>query len=245
MEHIFTEKSSSEMDPRRKDSQGLDYWAANLLKSGLITQGEYDDFLDKNNSKEKQMEEKHLPQLKHYGTFNSIQDIQERIKIKEGERLIIRCTSKKDGSIKRLLDTDITGACDFAEQLPGGFDEWSIEVKEFVKTKAAGTITVSPDGATYIEMWHGAHYLNTTNSPKYVGRFDPNVFDMRYNWFTPEGAEDTEKMQYYAFKALKYYYNYHFKPKAGEPIYMEFGIKEDGEVYFIEANDSPVVTGGY
>ena len=241
MEKIPKEKSV-EMDPRKKDSQGLDFWAAGLLKNKLISQKEYDEFVTKNNSKEERMEEKHLPQLRHYGTFDSVEEIQESIKAKESDRFIIRCTSKKDGSIKRLLDNTLDGVCDFAEKLPGGFKDWTVEVKEFVKTKASGTIMVAPNGRTTIETWHGAHYLNTSNVPKYHAQFDPEQFHMHYHWKAPEGAHDLVEMQEYAIHALRYFFK-HLKPKEHEPIYVEYGVKENGEIYFIEANDSELLTG--
>ncbi len=115
-------------------------------------------------------------------------------------------------------------------------------MKEFVKSIAAGTIIVSPNGRTIIETWHGPHYLNTTNVPKYHAEFDPDQFHMHFNWKGPEEARDLPEMQNYALKALRYFFR-HLKPRENEPIYAEYGVKASGEIYFIEANDSSLLTG--
>jgi hypothetical protein len=230
------------MDPRRKDSQGLDFWAEGLLRNRLITRKEYEDFLRENSSKEEAMLKRNLPQLRHYGIFNSTNEIKEKIKTESGDKFIIRCTSKENGDIKRLVDANLVEVCDFADNLPGGFENWNVEVKEFTETQAAGTIIVSPSGRTSIETWHGPHYLNTTNIPKYHADFDPEQFHMHYQWRAPEGVDDLEEIQRYAIKALRYIFR-NLKPKENEPIYVEYGVKTNGEVYFIEANSSPLLTG--
>lgn len=236
-----TEKK--EFDPRRKDEQGLEFWAAELLNQGLISRKDYDDFISGNNSKELQMDKRGLPQSKHFGIFNSVEEIQDRIKPKKDERFIIRCSDKKTGNIKRLIDGSFDEIINFAKELPGGFDNWSVEVKEFSATKAAGTIIITPSGRATIETWHGPHYLNTQgDAPKYYAQFDPEQFDRHYAWTAPDGAEDLDEMKMYAMKAIKYIFPY-LKPKANNPIYIEYAVKPSGEVYFIEASDSPVLTG--
>jgi hypothetical protein len=233
---------NTEIDPRKKDGQGLDYWAEGLLQNNLIGRKEYEEFIEKNNSKEEIMEQIKLPQLKHYGYFSSVEEIREKIIPREGDKFIIRCKSKKTGDIKRLIDADLDEVCIFGKELPGGFDEWDVEVKEFTETIAAGTIVVSPDSKTLVEMWKGPHYLVTTNCPKYHATFDPSRFDMRYHWDAPEGEKDLPEMQNYAIKALRYIFK-NLKPRENEPIYIEYGVKSSGEVYFIEANDSTLLTG--
>ncbi len=79
----------AEMNPRQKDSQGLDFWATSLLENNLISKREYDEFIEKNNSKEKMMEERRLPQLKHYGEFTSTEQIRKKIRPQEEEKFII------------------------------------------------------------------------------------------------------------------------------------------------------------
>lgn len=245
MKEYAPKAEATEMDPRRKDSQGLDFWASSLLENGLIGRTEYEDFIRKNNSKEEVMEEMQLPQLRHYGLFSSVEDIRERIRPKEDAKFIIRCTSKENGDIKRLVDATLDEACAFADKLPGGFEQWEVEMKEFVITKAAGTIIISPNGKTLIESWKGPHYLNTTNAPKYIAEFDPAQFHQRYHWQVPNDAanpEEIEEMKGYALRALKHFFP-HLKPKPNEPVYAEYGIRDSGEVYFLDANDSPLLTG--
>lgn len=236
---------ASEMDPKRKDAQGLDYWAAGLLNNGLIGRKEYDNFVYQNSNKEKVMEERKLPQLAHYGTFESVTEMRERLStLPEEARFIARCVSKIGGEVRRLLDTDLDGACQFVSELPGGFEAWTVEVKEFVETIAAGTIIVSPAGRVDIETWKGAHYLNTTNSPKYRASFDPEAFSLSYAWSIPEdaGNEETKFIQEYALRALRHQFPY-LRPKPNESVYLEYGVKKSGEIYFIEANDSTLLTG--
>ena len=232
------------LDPRRKDGQGLDFWAAALLEKWLITKEQYDDFIAKNNSKEKMMEERGLPQLEHYGFFHSVSEIKEKLLSLKDQRFIIRCTSKENGDIKRLIDTGLDEACEFAEKLPGGFENWQVEMKEFVVTKVSGTIIVEPSGKAHIETWKGAHYLNTENVPRYYAEFDPDPahFDHSYQWQASKEATDLPEIKEYAMKAISYMFPY-LKPKPNEPIYIEYGVKPNGKVYFIEVNNSSVLTG--
>lgn len=229
-------------DPRRKDGQGFDFWADALRKQNLISEQEYKDFISQNNSKEEAMERRGVPQLRHYGLFNSVDDIREKLAPHEKERFIIRCTSRENRSIKRLIDASLDEACDFAENLPGGFEKWDVEMKEFVNTKASGTIIVEPSGKTTIETWEGPHYLNTENIPKYHAQLDPDQFHLSFQWSSTEGANNLPEHQEYAMKALRYIFP-HLRPKPNDPIYIEYAVKPDGEVYFIETNDSPLVTG--
>lgn len=233
-----------EMDPRQKKGMGLDFWASAMLKNGIISQKEFDEFIAKNNAKEEMMEKFGVPQLKHYGTFNSTQEIKEKLASVENQHFIIRCKSKdNEEQIMRLIDTDLDGACAFADKLPGGFEKWVVEMKEFEpNTIAAGTIIVEPSAITSVEMWKGPHYLGATNSPKYHGEFDPNQFQHSFQWKAPEGADDLQDYQNYAIDALRYIFP-HIKPRPNEPIYTEFGVRPNGEIYFIEVNDSVVVTG--
>jgi hypothetical protein len=229
-------------DPKRKDSQGLDVWADSLLRSGLITEAERDEFIAKNNSKEEQLEKYHLPQLRHYGYYTSVEQIRERIHPGPDDRFIIRCKSRTNGEIKRLLDASLDEACAFGEELPGGFDAWIVEMKEYVETIAAGTIIVSPTGSTSIEMWKGGHYLNVTNCPKYHGSYNPDIFDQHYHWDAPEGGSDLAELQGYAIEALRYFFP-NLKPHEHEQIYVEYGVRKDGSLYFMEANDAILLTG--
>jgi len=136
------------------------------VRQGLISQKDYNEFIMSNNAKEEQMKKRGLPQLMHYGLFSSVEDIQDKIKPKKDERFIIRCSDKATGGIKRLIDGSFDEIIHFAQELPGGFDNWNVEVKEFADTKVAGTIIITPSGKATIESWHGPHYLNTTNEPK-------------------------------------------------------------------------------
>lgn len=233
-------ESESKFDPRKKENVGLDFWAEKMLL--LFGPEVRDEFIRKNNSKELEMDRLGFPQLKHYGLFNSIEEIKEKIMPKEGERFIIRCSSKENGNIKRLVDTDLDGVCDFAEKLDGGFEKWNVEVKEFVQTKIAGTLIIRPDGGLTIETWYGPHYLNTTNCPKYRADFnpDPPFFDKHINWHNPRAeyaTPDISEVQRYALDVLRYVFP-HIRPRTNEAIYIEYGIRPDGQIYFIEANDS-------
>ena len=81
-------------DARSKRGQGLDFWAAELLKRGLISEAVFDEFVEKNNSKEERLREAGLPQLQHYGYFASVAEIRCRLALLIGERFIIREITK-------------------------------------------------------------------------------------------------------------------------------------------------------
>lgn len=237
-----TPQEPKKMDPRQKEGQGLEFWARSLREQGALTQEAYDDFIAQNNSKEESMAKRGLPQLKHYGLFNSADEIREKLSPHKDERFIIRCSSKETGDIKRLIDTGLEEACAFADILPGGFEKWDVEMKEFVHTKASGTIIVEPSGRTVIETWEGSHYLNTTNVPKYSAEFDPEVPHQRFHWEAPDGAVLLPELQEYAIHALRYIFPY-LKPHTNEQVYVEYGVKPGGEIYFLDVNDSSLLTG--
>lgn len=220
---------------------GLDAWAEELLNSGQISQKGYKDFIEKNNSKEAEMEARNLPQLRHYGYFSSLDEIKSKFTPSPNDRFIIRCVSKKDGEVKRLINTSFEDLYKFAENLPGGFEEWAVEIKEFIDTVAAGTIIVTPTGKTTIETWRGPHYLNTSDNQKYYGTFDPDQFSQHFEWKSSGESEDLTEMQGYAMRAFRYLFP-HLKPRPNEPLYAEYGVKSTGEIYFIEANDSTLLT---
>ncbi len=246
MEELRIEKLKT--SSATKEGRNADAWAHKLLEQGLIGREDFEESIKKNNSKEAEMEKRKLPQLKHYGFFGSVDEIRKKIQPKEGEKFVIRCTPKDTkGERKHLLDATLTEVCAFAEnteELPGGFEKWNVEVKEFVPTISAGTIIVSPSGKTTIETWHGPHYMGAKNTPVYRADFDPDQFHMHYEWKAPEGAQDLPKMQNYAMKAMGYVFP-HLRPRANEQIYIEYGVREDGQIFFIEANDSNVATRNY
>jgi hypothetical protein len=241
MKNLFEPKIK--IDPREKSSANIEVWAKALFDARMISSVEYNEIIQKNSSlgKQKQLEERKFPQLKTYGFFNSIQDIRDKIKPKEGDKFYIRCINKKTKEFKRVLNSSLDEICEFAENLNGESKDWEIEVREYVDTNVAGTIIVFPSGKTTIESWHGGHYLNVTDCPKYHGEFDPEQFDKSFKWKAPKGAEDLRDIQEYAIKALRYIFP-HLKPREGEPLYVEYGIKPNGEIYFIEANDSKILT---
>ncbi|HEX7724493.1 MAG TPA: hypothetical protein VF438_02025, partial [Candidatus Paceibacterota bacterium] len=241
-------RRSTKLNPRRKDSAGLDVWAEKLVMQKVITPEERDDFIRKNNSKELELKKRNLPQLRHYGFFTSIEAIRTAIHPKPDECFIIRCKSRENGEIKRLLDATLDEACAFGNELPGGFSAWIVEMKEFVTTIAAGTIEIAPSGATTIEMWRGGHYRNVTTCPKFRGRYDaeeftdPTTSRRHFVWTAPTRTIGLATMRSYAFQALRYFAPT-LKPKPHNQVYVEYGVRKDGRVYFIEANDSVVLTG--
>jgi hypothetical protein len=241
-ENIIPNNEINKTNPMEKPGEGLDFWAEQLLNAKLITRNEYADFIKSNNSKEAEMKNRSLPQLEHYGKYNSVDEIKERIHPKKDDLFIIRCLLKGTSQVKRLVNASFDQAIQFAKNLPGEFDKYEVEMKEFVETKIAGTIIVNPSGKTMIETWHGPHYLNTTNVPKYHANFDPEQFDRTYKWTVPEDEQDLDEMKKYAMKVVSYIFP-HLKPKPNEPIYLEYGVKPSGEIYFIEASDSPLLTG--
>ncbi|MFA6006135.1 MAG: hypothetical protein WC764_00150 [Candidatus Paceibacterota bacterium] len=235
------QKTNVNIKERTKEKQGLDFWAKSLFEAGRISQEVYDDFIFQNNHKEEGMRKFGLPQLRHYGLFNSIDDIKEKLLEQKNEHFIIRCKSKEMGEVRRLIDGSLDEICKFGEELPGGFASWTVEVKEYCEPIMAGTIIVSPSGKTNIETWKGPHYLNVTDCQKFEAEFNPDAPDMHFNWTGGEG-QDLQDGKEYAVRALKYIFP-HLKPKESNPIYTEYCVKPTGEIFFIDVNTSPILTG--
>ena len=140
-----------------------------------------------------------------------------------------------------MRNASLDEICEFAQKLVGGFDDWNVEVREFVETRIAGTIRVEPSARTIIETWRGEHYLNSGNIQRCHAEYDPEKFHHRFHWQASEGIDNLPELQMCAMKALRYIFP-HLKPRPDEPIYLEYGVKPSGEIFFIEANDSPLLT---
>lgn len=239
---IEVPKTKVETEPKERLGQGLGVWAEKLLESGMISKKDYDKFVLANDSKETTINGKVLPHPESYGFFNSIDEIKEKLSHLQNTSFIARCISKKDGTLQRIRNVSLDEACKFVDKLPGGFDDWAVEIKEFVETKMAGTIIVSPSGRTIIETWNGPHYLNTTNVPKCHAEFDPEKFHRSFQWTSQEGVTDIPELQEYAMKALRYIFP-NLKPQPNKPTYVEYGFRPNGEIFFIEVSESPLLTG--
>lgn len=244
-----------EIDPRQKSGQGLDYWAKELFDARRITKKDYEHFCYANSHKEEEMRKRGLPQLEHYGFFNDVESLRKVAEsvteAKEGRaKFIIRC-SNSEGEVRRLIDATTDEVCDFANKLPGGFGEWKVELKEFTETIQAGTLIVSSSGNVRMESWYGPHYLNTSNCPKFHAKFN-NAFsqggiqqeniDLSYKWSAPDGEEEKlPKIQDNMLRVIRTFIP-KTKPGEGNPIYAEYGVRPDNSIYFIEANDSALLT---
>ena len=239
---------SAEMNPREKSGQGLDYWAKELLDSKLITRPEYEYFCYVNSHKEEEIRKRGLPQLEHYGFFDNLETLSAAVDSKgEGFKFIIRC-SNQSGEVKRLIDATSSEVVEFAKSLPGGFDEWKVELKEFTETKQSGTLIVSSNGNVSMEAWFGPHYLNNTDCPKFHASFinkpasESTDLDLSYKWSAPEDErEKLPEIQDSMLRVIKTFFP-NVKPEEGRQIYVEYGVRPDNTIYFIEVNDSKILT---
>lgn len=200
---------------KKTKDKGMVGWSQKMLDEKLISPSDYYEFTSGNESKESTIDAMGLPMLRHYGVFESIEDIRKKFEPDDKRRFVIRCTLKKTGEMTRSVDVDLDGVIDFAEKLPGKID-------------------------------------------KYIAEMDPADFDLHYNWgvrrVKEKNGEKTEEekrkeakelaeMQGHALKAARYIFGDKLKPREGEPIYADFGIrKEDNSVYFLDVNDARLLT---
>lgn len=219
----------------KKTKPNFANWAKEALGKGIITKNKYEAIIEGESLKQDRMKEMGLPYLKNYGFFASIEEIKNKIKLDRNSKFVIRCISKENGRVERLVDINLDECCEFAEKLSGGFEKWKVEIKEAVPTVASGTIVREKDGGTRIESWHGPHYLSEKN-PKYIATIDPGRGEIHFDWRAPAGTTDLHEMQKYAIDALRYI-SPNLKPKTNDPIYLEYGVKKDGEIYFMDAGD--------
>lgn len=253
------ESNKKVMDPRVKEGQGLDYWAEALYEKHQIPKQVYEHFLYVNSHKEEEMEKRHLPQLRHYGVFSDIDSLMQVARAQKPEsRFIIRC-SNKNGEVRRLIDAGPEEVYEFAKKIEGGFEAWRVELKEFTKTIQAGTLIVNSKGEVRMEAWYGPHYLNSDEScPKFYANFDSGFvpasltdqingvtepkLNLSYKWSAPEGKEDElPDIQERMLTVIKTLVP-KIKPEIGQPVYAEYGVRPDSSIYFIEVNDSTLLT---
>lgn len=219
----------------KKSKPSFTNWAVEARDNGIISEDKLKKIIEGEASKPNRMNEMGLPQLESYGFLNSIEEIRNKIKPRKDGKFVIRCISKEDGRVERLVDISLDECCEFAGKLPGGFGKWKVEIKETAPTIASGTIVREKDGETRVESWHGPHYLSE-QSPKYIATIDPSRGEIHFNWQSPAGATDLREMQKHAINALRYI-SPNLKPKTNEPIYLEYGVKRNGEIYFMDAGD--------
>lgn len=219
----------------KKSKPNFANWTKEALDKGTITKSKYEAIIRGEASKQNRMKEMGLPYLKNYGFFNSVEEIKNIIKPDKDGKFIIRCVSRENGKVERLVDITLDECCEFAEKLPGGFGKWEVEIKETVPTIASGTIIREKEGETRMESWHGPHYLSE-QSPKYIATIDPSRGEIHFDWRAPAGTTDLREMQEHAIAALRYI-SPNLKPKTNDPIYLEYGVKSNGEIYFMDVGD--------
>jgi len=231
------EKKPENPNPK-KSKPNFNNWAEGACEKGIISEYEFKKIIEEEASKQDRMRDWRLPQLRNYGFFSSVEEIKNKIKPDKNERYIIRCVSKESRKVERLVDVTLDKCCEFAEKLPGGFEKWLVEIKETVQTIASGTIIRESNGDTKIESWRGPHYLSETG-PKYIATISSSQGEHHFTWQAPEGASDLREMQEYAMEAMKKISpNLEMIPDdLVYPVYLEYGVKEGGEIYFMDVGD--------
>ena len=244
------------IDPRRKAP--IETYARESFRQYALTPAEYDEVIKMSNSKEERLRERGLPYLtpKRYGAFTSVEEMRSALPHDEEARFVVSCRSKNPPGVERFLDASLDEACAFVETLPDGFDNWSVKVSEFPPTQSSGTILVLPGGEVSIEAWEGPHYLGTSDVPMYTASINPTTSGgagRELMWRTPSAASNEGHIQTFALQALKYFSpidtdseGVSFLPRLPDhPVYAEYGVTPEGEIYFIDAADAPPKASGH
>lgn len=167
-------------------------------------------------------------------------------RLPENLRFVARCVSLSDAKIARGVDLSHGEIVSFVSNLPGGFEAWNVEIKEFVIPLTAGNIIINGD-KVLIETWAGPHYLNTETVTKFVAKRGFEAGVDKFNWSTNLGDKQVieipsqeEKIKRLALKAFDLARSVMDETKPR--MYFEFFSDKKGKILFIEAQQSDILT---
>jgi hypothetical protein len=101
-----------------------------------------------------------LPMDRDFGSFDTIAEASKTIpdEHKRNSLFIIRCPLRSGDDIKRALFVPWNEVVRFVEELPGGYEKYTLGIREVTIASWSGTIICSQNGEhVLIELWKGKH----------------------------------------------------------------------------------------
>ncbi len=101
-----------------------------------------------------------LPQLAIWGPSDDFDELRQSIpeEARAREQFVIRCQNKQTGRVERSIGISWQQVEDFVQALPGGKEQYSLRVQEYLKPDLAGTIIANGKGKIVIEIVRGDAY---------------------------------------------------------------------------------------
>jgi len=168
-----------------------------------------------------------LPMDRDFGSFNDLESMSRAIpeECKQNSLFIIRCPLRTGKAVERDLFVTWDGVIQFVDNLPGGYEQYRLGLREVSVPLWSGTIISSMGGESVkIELWQGKHLAMDEGgaATSFRGTYDrapgnPLVFV----W--SEGC--TNAMKDMMLRALKYF-ALHLNPR--ESFIAEFSVTARG-----------------
>jgi len=229
---------------------GMYDWLLAQQKEGSINAKETERLLKENEEKQERLRAYQLPTFATTGTCSSLEEAISLIpENKWGvEKFLVRCLPRNNNdnlNIQRARNVSLDEVADFVNNLPGGRDNYLVEIREHWEPDYAGTIISDGNGSTVIEQVKGAHANienqsavdpshNIKDGIKKI-EINANHFDLH---FVSQGQPDLEEKNI-MIDALKYFTHEISRENLEElKIYTEYCFSKKYGYKFIDIANS-------
>ena len=216
------------------EKPGIVEW---LVVMSTITNADRQRVAAENNLMVRNVEAERLPMDKDFGSFNTLVQAENAIplEVRKTSLFIIRCPHRTNHDVQRKLFVSWQELVDFVQNLPGGFQQYRLGIREVSLPIWSGTIVCSKDGRILIEIWEGKHLeMDSGNAEtSFRGLYDP--LGIHFQW-SDNCADEVKSV---ALGALRFL-DRNLRP--AEPIFAEFNLTMDGEYRFIGVSRDPFWT---
>ncbi len=180
-----------------------------------------------------------LPMDRDFGSFKDLDAARLAIpaQFRDSSLFIIRCLHRtRQDVVHRKLFVKWVDVENFVAELPGGYQDYWLGLREVSEPDWSGTIVCSRDGAILIELWEGKHLqidLTGSVNTSFRGMYGPMQTSFRWT------ENCTVRMKEVMIGALRYVLS---DFRRAEPIFVEFSLTDKG-YRFIGASRDPFWTG--
>ena len=229
--------------PNPIKAAGIRDWLIAARDEGVLSAHEVDALIQENETKGRLLERYELPTFAVYGPCESLDKvaelIPEEIRSSQVQRFLVRCAPKRADSglhIERNMDIPWENVVEFVHDLPGGAEQYTVEIREHWKADYAGAIIGNGEGKILMEMIKGdlVSLDKKSSSEMMEGRYDAGQSDIRFHY-----TDDmTENQRGIMIGALK-----HVLPELTREsleklrIYLEFAYHKDNGYRFLDISE--------
>lgn len=232
-----------EPKPEPIKSAGIRDWLVRAQEEGVVSEQEAEVLIHENEAAKRRIIEEGLPTFAIYGPRDSLERVEKLIPKSERDSpdrlFLVRCAPRKMSSklqIQRNMGIPWEQVVNFVGHLPGGKENYTVEVREHWNADYAGAIIGNGGGKVLMEMIKGDLVNLDKKGDKEImnARYDTNQFDFGFSY--TEGM--TEEQRQIMIGALRYVMPEITRENLGKlKIYLEFAYKKEYGYRFLDISD--------